>query len=46
VFQIFHVDTELEFLVAEAVGVSDVTFVKCVIHKMMSLSVFQINGVH
>jgi len=46
VFQIFHVDTELEFLVAEAVGVSDLTFVKCVIHKIISLSVFQINGVH
>jgi len=36
-FRLFHVDTELEFLVAEAVGVSDLTFVKCVIHKMMSL---------
>lgn len=45
-FQIFHVDTELEFLVAEAVGVSDLTFVMCVIHKMMSVSMFQTSGVH
>ena len=45
-FQIIYVDTELEFLVAEAVGVRYLICVKCVKHKMMSLSVFQTSGVH